>query len=71
MLETDLTDNKFLFTLTAEDFDTIKLMAFLSLDNLDLRSQMYINTKEECQKDADRISELFTRIKQYYENRTN
>lgn len=71
MLETDLTDNKPLFTFTAEDFDTIKLMAFLSLDNLDLRSQMYINTKEECQKDADRISELFTRIKQWQDDNIN
>lgn len=71
MLKTDLTENKLLFTLTAEDVNTIKLMAFLSFEYLDFRVQYNLNTKEECQGDADKIKELITRIKQWQDDNIN
>ena len=59
------TPDKPLYPLTAEDISTIKLMAFLSFEYLDMRMQYNLNTKEECQGDVDRISNLYTRLNQW------
>lgn len=53
------------FELTVEDINTIKLMAFLSIEHLNFLVQYNLNTKEECQEDADKINELHSRITQW------